>query len=424
MARRVVVVSLLLMAVACKPTAPQRPGDQQYKPRSQTDTQSTPQATTPTPQALPPPVVSTPPPDPTQERTVVPDPTQPAPPPPPANRSYGGGIGSNCSTASGGDGCLSPASVCLGEYPDGLCSAPCSRFCTDTASSKTFCINDRSGEGGVCVTKCTQNSDCRQGYTCQLRPRFNESVIQKNVCVPASEPTKSCVEELAAMFPDGVSELPAIVDGYETCNSSKQGCSVADPVSIPMTINGIVFSDAAGSTHMTVSCKMAQALVRFADFARTQHVTSVAIAKTYSCEGAADGATVSTHGTGDAIDFVSFTANAKTYAAADYTNQLVITDFWMVDFLKALQKNHVFSNIFTKECHATSDPADLFANTVHADLSNGDAPIRDWFTGGHWTLDTQDLQLTLTGTTYADQEVSVTPQACAMTTAQLCEPGH
>lgn len=419
----------LLIFAACQPTAPSN--RQPYNPRT-AGTTPTPTSSTPSnqTQTLPPPAVTTPPPDPTEERTVVPDPADPAPPPP-ADRAYGGGIGSNCAT--GGDTCLSPATTCLNDagYPSGMCSAPCSRFCSDTAASKTFCINDRSGEGGICATKCAQDSDCRQGYVCQTRARYNETAIQKKVCVPASEPAKSCMDELAAMVPGGA-EMAPITDGYETCNSSKVGCSVADPVQLPLSIHGVDFHDASapGAGTMIVSCKLGQALVRFADFARTQHITDVEFSKTYSCEGAADGNSVSTHGLGEAIDFVSFTKwdtaqnKAVLYRASDYTTALVITDFFMVDFLKALQKNHVFSNIYTKECYAYPNGAHLFDDHFHVDLTNADAPIRDWFSGGHWYLDYKDLRLTQNGTSFSDQEVDVQPRACNITTAQLCEPGH
>ena len=84
--------------------------------------------------------------------------------------------------------------------PFSACSAPCSRFCSDTTSSKTFCINDRAGEGGICVAKCSADSDCRPGYSCQLRARFNESTIQKKVCVPDNVAPKTCVEELVDMI--------------------------------------------------------------------------------------------------------------------------------------------------------------------------------------------------------------------------------
>ena len=430
MARSLICAGFFVLATACG--GPARTTGDEYRPRSQTQATDGTGATGPTNQTTTTttshtettPISSTPPPDPEHERTIVEDPMVPTPPPPPG-RAFGGGIGSNC---GGADTCVGAATMCLSDaYPSGMCSSPCSRFCTDTATSKTFCINDRAGDGGICVAKCTTTADCRPGYKCDTRSRFNESTFQKKVCVPETEPSRDCVSELVNVLPNAA-ELPAIVDGYTTCNASKPGCVVTQPMSIPTTIKGVKFEKSTdpNATMMTVSCKMAHALVRFADYAKTQKVKKVKWSKAYMCEGTADGAAVGAHGLGEALDIVSVTKSVNgtdtTYEASDYTTALVITDFWMVDFLKSLQKNHVFSNIYTKECHAfTSDAAYLYDDHFHVDLTNSGAPIRDWFTGGHWYLDRKDLRLVQNGTTYSDQEFDVSPGACNILTSQLCE---
>ncbi len=421
-----VVIAVLSMAAIAACASPTK-SSAEYRPRSDTsqgtsgaagNTGASGQQQT----TLPPVVVTTPPVDPESERTVIEDPEAP---PPPAGRSFGGGIGSNC---GGGVACLGAATECLSDsYPSGMCSTPCSRFCPDTTTSKTFCINDHSGDGGICAAKCTTNADCRAGYTCETKTRFNESGLSKKVCVPATEPIRSCVEELVALIPNGA-EIAPIHDGYTTCNSQVPGCDLTDGVRIPTSFRGVSFISTAGPTlTMDVSCKMAQALVRFADFARANGVTHVAYSKAYSCEGSATGASVSPHGLGLALDITSLTRRdatgaVKTYNAEDYTTALVISDFWMVDFLKALQKNHVFSNIYTKECRASSDPADLFADHFHVDMSQVDAPIRDWYTsGGHWYLDEEELRLVSGPSGKVDTVFPVSPAACTVTAAQLCE---
>jgi hypothetical protein len=94
-------------------------------------------------------------------------------------------------------------------------------------------------------------------------------------------------------------------------------------------------------------------------------------------------------------------------------------------------KPHICERLHRKEgvevyvCDAYPNGADLFSNHVHADLSNADAPIRDWFSGGHWYLDYKKLELTANGSGgYSDQEIDIQPAACNITQAQLCEPGH
>ena len=421
-----VIAVLSLAFIACPASSKQTV---EYRPRSESNganaTTGQPSSTGPTgsqTQTLPPVVATTPPTDPEGERTVIED---PGAPPPPAGRSFGGGIGSNC---GGGVSCLGGATECLSDsYPSGMCSTPCSRFCPDTAASKTFCINDRSGDGGICAAKCTSNSDCRAGYKCEMKSRFNENGLSKNVCVPSTEPARSCVDELVALVPNGAG-LAEIHEGYQTCNSNQPGCDLTDGVRIPTNLRGVSFINTAGPTSwIDVSCKMAHSLVRFADFARANGVTHVAYSKAYSCEGSATGDSVSPHGLGLALDVTSFTRRdstgaVKTYDATDYTTALVINDLWMVDFLKALQKNHVFSNIYTKECRASSDPAALFEDHFHFDMSQVDAPIRDWYvSGGHWYLDYEELRLVTGASGKVDSTIAVSPAACVVQASALCE---
>jgi hypothetical protein len=232
---------------------------------------------------------------------------------------------------------------------------------------------------------------------------------------------------LIALIPNGA-EIAPFQEGYNTCNSTRPGCELTDGVRIPTNLRGVSFISEAGPTlTMDVSCKMAQALVRFADFARANGVTHVGYNKAYFCEGSATGTSVSPHGLGLALDITSVTRRdasgaVKSYDAADYTTALVIADFWMVDFLKALQKNHVFSNIYTKECNADTDPADLFADHFHVDISQVDAPIRDWYTsGGHWYLDEEELRLVSGPSGNVDTIIPVSPAACNVQASQLCE---
>lgn len=345
---------------------------------------------------VPPPVVSTPAIEPEGEPVVVEDPANATPAPP--GRPFGGGIGSNCGPSTG---CGGAATVCFTEdYPQGMCSAPCSRYCADTSTSKTFCINDPSGEGGMCAAKCGSDSDCRSGYKCETRTRFNENQLSNKVCVPQTAPQSSCAEELARLIPYARS-VNATTQSYAACGFSGT-CMIDDPVELPDTIYGITFEDTTspGSGYMKMSCRMAHALVRFAQYARAgkgtngleSPIRTVRYDKLYACTGTADGDSVSAHGRGEAIDVTAMvTASGQTLSASSYNLLPSLDALELGTLMFNLRKEHAFNQIFTPSCGA--DRANLYANHLHMALGAGSSPVRDWMNGGGWQLDEQAITL-------------------------------
>ncbi len=110
-----------------------------------------------------------------------------------------GWIGGECLSDSE---CEYDGSFCLTDYPSGMCSLNCSRYCpdsTDTNNSLTFCIeNPEMVNEGICVIKCDYNlypgTGCRDNYYCVSKERYNEAAVTKDVCIPFEEEPNICTE--------------------------------------------------------------------------------------------------------------------------------------------------------------------------------------------------------------------------------------
>lgn len=93
-----------------------------------------------------------------------------------------------------GDRCLEDDECDLGACtpiaggPEGVCTAPCTRFCDDKVNAaKTFCIDAPDSimdDGGVCVAKCYNDDHCAAGMRCESQPRINQTSVTASVCVP------------------------------------------------------------------------------------------------------------------------------------------------------------------------------------------------------------------------------------------------
>jgi hypothetical protein len=91
---------------------------------------------------------------------------------------HDGWIGGRCEAPDqcGGASCLTAA-------PDGVCSERCSRYCPDRSGrATTFCADIGHSDGGICLARCSESSDCRPGYECVEFPRFSEAGVVKRVC--------------------------------------------------------------------------------------------------------------------------------------------------------------------------------------------------------------------------------------------------
>jgi hypothetical protein len=90
-----------------------------------------------------------------------------------------------------GGACADPTALGCGQtfcdldFPGGLCTQPCDRFCPDlTGRAGTFCVADPQSEAGLCVSQCQQDDDCRAGYKCQETARFNDPTTLRRACLP------------------------------------------------------------------------------------------------------------------------------------------------------------------------------------------------------------------------------------------------
>jgi poly-gamma-glutamate synthesis protein (capsule biosynthesis protein) len=98
-----------------------------------------------------------------------------------APHAHDGWIGGACSSdlACGG-------TRCADELPGGLCTSSCQLYCPDQAGRPTtFCADLGLGDGGSCVLRCTEDSECRPGYRCLETARFGEPNTVVKTCRPA-----------------------------------------------------------------------------------------------------------------------------------------------------------------------------------------------------------------------------------------------
>ncbi|MBI3073639.1 MAG: serine hydrolase [Deltaproteobacteria bacterium] len=134
-------------------------------------------------------------------------------------------IGGPCESAAS---CNYPGAICLASgFQGGHCSLACTRTCPDRASQPvTFCI-DGDDATGRCVSKCATDADCRAGYRCGARGRFNEPTTLQNVCVPP--------DVRPAPLPASPSPYPARIAAVRATHDTTklEQILVADGVSVP-----------------------------------------------------------------------------------------------------------------------------------------------------------------------------------------------
>jgi hypothetical protein len=96
---------------------------------------------------------------------------------------HDGWVGGSCQDNS----TCSADTTCDTALPDGFCTMPCTSTCPDLAGRPTtFCVDLGDGTGS-CVLQCTDSRECREGYTCQVEARINQSQTLRKVCVPTEE---------------------------------------------------------------------------------------------------------------------------------------------------------------------------------------------------------------------------------------------
>lgn len=91
-------------------------------------------------------------------------------------------IGESC----GGGGDCSTGLCHTQDYPDGMCTQACTKYCPDLSGKPiTFCVA-LDKQNGYCFSQCSSTSSCRPGYVCVEVPRHNQPLVRHSVCVPKS----------------------------------------------------------------------------------------------------------------------------------------------------------------------------------------------------------------------------------------------
>ncbi len=76
--------------------------------------------------------------------------------------------------------------TCDTDVPGGVCTQACDNTCPDVVGrATTFCVDLGDGQGS-CVLKCESSRECREGWECAERTRFNGDTSDE-VCVPADQ---------------------------------------------------------------------------------------------------------------------------------------------------------------------------------------------------------------------------------------------
>jgi len=175
-------------------------------------------------------------------------------------------------------------------------------------NSVTFCIED--GGAGACVARCDYDlfpdAGCRDGYKCQIRPRFNEPGVEEPVCVPADaenpNATSACLEELDRL---GVIWSPW---NYSTQYADGLACTIDDPIRVASPINGVEYRYYSQSTPgtMAMACPLALALWELGDILADYEIDTVLHIGTFNCRKIGGSDSLSQHGLGLAIDIWGF----------------------------------------------------------------------------------------------------------------------
>jgi len=234
-----------------------------------------------------------------------------------------GFIGSPCASDAecdyDGGFCLQAAD----GYADGMCSAPCDRFCDDAdGHPTTFCVDGAqvlaapADWDGGCHSRCDfghfSESGCRDGYGCAVADRANDPA-RTWVCLPGVETELGdCPAELAAR--DVPFEL-AVVDPRSPDSHPNLTCSVQEPVMLLGEIHGVElrYVDGDRPIRTLAACEMALALTDTIDDVRPDGVVALYHYGTYNCRVISGTDTLSRHAFGDAIDIVGFDFDDGTH---------------------------------------------------------------------------------------------------------------
>ena len=239
-------------------------------------------------------------------------------PPDPTNFINEGFIGGPCDVDAD---CGYEGGFCLSEaagFPNGMCSAPCEKFCPDQEGMvMTFCIDGPTVEvnepPGLCTMRCDfglSENGCRPGYKCVELPRFNDPSVIIPSCVPSEGPGE-------AFDPVGPTscqkELTALGIGYTVASNPKASpdghpnliCDIKDPIKVDGVMHGVSYRyDTLGGTAKPIfsACALALALEKMALLLSANGVTDLLHWGVYNCRVVSGTNKLSQHGLAAAID--------------------------------------------------------------------------------------------------------------------------
>ena len=291
-----------------------------------------------------------------------------------------GYIGSPCETDRD---CGYEGGFCLPEtlgYPEGMCSHACDRYCPDAEGyPTTFCI--ASGEGSpACHSRCDYIAypgyGCRQGYSCDIRPRYNDPGTSLGSCVPApdgpAEPLSDCLQWL---IDEGIAFEPTEYPPRSPSGRPDLLCDVHDPVRLISPVRGVNFRymdhDPGDFRSMLMSCELARALTYTADILREHDITEMEHMGTTVCRVINGTDRISQHGLGTAIDIGGFwDADSRWYGVYDHWEHgtdtpRTVEGRLLYEIAHELHDAWIFNVILTPEYNSAHD------NHFHVDLTEG-----------------------------------------------------
>ena len=294
-----------------------------------------------------------------------------------------GWIGGPCQGASE---CMFEDAICLTDasgYPGGACSQFCERFCPDQeGNSVTFCVEGE--RGGQCMSRCDYtfypDGGCRDGYRCQIMPRYNEPSVTQGTCVPESWPGPGTMTDSACL--QALEERGVVWDHWDYATQVADGtnlqCTVDDPIRVQSPINGVSYRYVSHDYYRTLSmsCELALALWDLGDVLREYDIVEVIDIGTFNCRTISGTSTLSQHSFGTAIDIYGFT----TSDGADY----ILERDWehgtsnpsgakarvLYEIGQRMYNDHIFNIILTPNYNSAHD------NHFHVDLTPGSHTIR------------------------------------------------
>ena len=214
---------------------------------------------------------------------------------------------------------------------------------------------------------------CRDGYRCQITPRFNESSVQQGTCVPESwesiNPTDDSIC-LQALEERGIIWSPW---DYTTQSANGQQCTIDDPIKVQSPINGISYRYVSHDSPRTLSmaCSLALALYDLGEVLQEYNIVEVIDIGTFNCRAISGTSTLSQHSFGNAIDIYGFTdANGDDYILErdwehDTTNPQGAKAQLIYEIGQRMYNERIFNIILTPNYNAGHD------NHFHVDLTPG-----------------------------------------------------